>query len=732
MILRIPLKELVAQLPGIPAPPPIAHPDKSLKAGGEQPDFYIWPDVKSEEEIANKKVILITAAGAMGKSMAANAVASKLNALVVDLSKVRVGSDSLTGLLTRVLGWEEAPKFIGQVEAGLASLILDGLDEAQLAAGREHYNAFLKNVADFVRGGGNRGQILMFGRRDVVDTTYLELNELGIDSCITEISPLTYGQAKDLINEALDRRVSRGLLYDMHRTHPVPFSKLRDEVLLGMARALGGDGDEIEKIWPIFADFLGYPPVLLVLSEHLAVDNFAHSSGERFGVKASRAKAQRGLILQRIVEGILDRESLKARTQLAKVVALNDKEISLLYGREEQLLRVLGFMGGADLDVLPPAILSANDRQVYDDHIRMFMPDHPFVSNRMFANTVFSDYLRAYLATAPLSGAFGVQRPQLVASCPAPGPFYAYFSHALALELESLDGDAGQGRIGPKLSEDYIDDVIKSHVASCTYQHYVIIRWFGQTAHMFLYETESRSDGFLSFISFEIEESSGILELTSPVSRCSIITDHGVVISARNSDIEIGPDVFLVADELELHGETLTALADDSRGAAVLLVASKPAVHDADLKVNSYPGSALWVNWPEVWPQWRKYYQNPSGRPGFDAGKSTQALVGLRRILRAFHKGVGEHPTIYSEMLDRLVVGDSQILGAVLAALLDVEIVFLEQGQYKLNLDKLKSYSISWAAINGPDFANTLHKLFSELCNDSRLSQLLKAQHPGG
>lgn len=199
--------------------------DASFRATVPSPEGYVWPDLVLEDD-SQASILLLTAPGAMGKSAAARAIANTLRAPLVDLAKLPIGSDSLTGLLTRVLGWQQAPAFVTQLQRGEASLVLDSLDEAQLAAGRQHFAAFMKNVVELLRGGSKSRQVIICGRRDAIETAFLTLADLGEDVSQGSIASLTYPQSCNLINSVLDETHRDGKKYVIHRTHSGPLGSI--------------------------------------------------------------------------------------------------------------------------------------------------------------------------------------------------------------------------------------------------------------------------------------------------------------------------------------------------------------------------------------------------------------------------------------------------------------------------------------------------------------------------
>jgi hypothetical protein len=328
---RYPLRGIVEQLPHYSGP--AITPEKSvdcLKVNIEASGRYVWPDLFVETSgdtparpVINSPIVLISAPGAMGKSVAAAAVAAEINAPLIDLSSLSVGSDTLTGLLASVLGWVQAPRLISDLRSGKAAIVLDGLDEAQLRAGRDHTIAFLNNIVELVRDATVAcGQIIIFGRREAAETSFLVFDDNNVNAIMTAIAPLTHEQSNELIDLELSGKTIGSRPYDVHKTHPVPFGELRDSLFREIAVALGAADSDGDEYWNEVGDFLGYPPVLLVFAERLAVDNPSAELAQTRVVSGEPPRhVNYGDLLKKIVEGILDREKQKVRNQLSQALS---------------------------------------------------------------------------------------------------------------------------------------------------------------------------------------------------------------------------------------------------------------------------------------------------------------------------------------------------------------------------------------------------------------------------
>lgn len=521
--------------------------DASFRATVPSPEGYVWPDLVLEDD-SQASILLLTAPGAMGKSAAARAIANTLRAPLVDLAKLPIGSDSLTGLLTRVLGWQQAPAFVTQLQRGEASLVLDSLDEAQLAAGRQHFAAFMKNVVELLRGGSKSRQVIICGRRDAIETAFLTLADLGEDVSQGSIASLTYPQSCNLINSVLDETHRDGKKYVIHRTHSGPFGKHRDRVLVDMARALGSSAEAVEDSWEVAGDFLGYPPVLLVLARHLVVDNPSAVSAPGYSHPNS---SDRGGLLREVIEELLDRETEKVRGQIAAPLGLSssDPKLRIVYTRDEQVLRLIRFLTHQEITIPLPSALSPDERVTYEEQIEGFVPDHPFLRGAEVENVVFSDYMDALVLTSPTIAVQGLKNN---GSSLDAGPFFAHFVHAMAPRSE--------GMALPDLQEKYLDRVVKSFAAGSLVQGtFVYSDSEDRPGTLVLSEGAEDSDRarHASHLAFRIPDRSGVLELSSPVTRGVLVTSGAATVSSTTDEIVLGPDLTIVAQELHFDSQRI-------------------------------------------------------------------------------------------------------------------------------------------------------------------------------
>lgn len=148
------------------------------------PDLSVRPDASSSR---NPSVIIISAAGAVGKSTVARQLAHKKNTLLWDLAQSQpVGQSSLSGTLLSVFGAGQISDIDKALRSGDLFVVIDALDEARVKTTEAGFNAFLDDLAEYAK--ATRGvTFVLFGRTHIADHTwlYLEINEVPANSVHT-------------------------------------------------------------------------------------------------------------------------------------------------------------------------------------------------------------------------------------------------------------------------------------------------------------------------------------------------------------------------------------------------------------------------------------------------------------------------------------------------------------------------------------------------------------------
>ena len=286
-------------------------------------------------------LILVSAAGAVGKSTLARQVASATGAVYVDLAKADpVGGNTLSGGLVK-------SRLLAEWEAGSTTVLIDGLDEARLRVTQDGFNAFIADVAYLAK--ERSTPTVLFGRTGAIQEAWLLLTDT-VPVTVLEIGYFTPELA------------ARFAMAHLRRRKPdYPFMEAADRaielLLAGLRQDVGGDGDR----------FAGYAPVLQAVAEQVA---------REANPAALIAKIERGehpVTLRTIITAILERE----QTKLGPLAFEDSSLKSKLYNPSEQLARLVARVYGQATPPLLP--MSANDTQIYANALDTWVPDHPFL-----------------------------------------------------------------------------------------------------------------------------------------------------------------------------------------------------------------------------------------------------------------------------------------------------------------------------------------------------------------
>lgn len=141
--------ELVGRLPCNASPvQPISEIHRALEATPTPISGYVPPTFEEISWPSAARVILVEAAGAVGKTSAAEALAERTRWPLIRAEKAQVGSYSLSGLIQDSLGFDSS--YLQDIALGTAGLVVDSLDEAHLLAGTQNFLAFLENVPKYL------------------------------------------------------------------------------------------------------------------------------------------------------------------------------------------------------------------------------------------------------------------------------------------------------------------------------------------------------------------------------------------------------------------------------------------------------------------------------------------------------------------------------------------------------------------------------------------------------
>lgn len=294
-----------------------------------------------DDDPATSPIILVSAAGAVGKSTLARQIASATGAVYLDLAKADpVGGNTLSGGLLK-------SGMLADWQADAGTVLIDGLDEARLRVTKDGFKAFMEDVAYLAK--NRTTPTVLVGRTGSVQEAWLLLAD-EVPITVLEIGYYT---------PELATRFALAHLKRLKPDYPFMDAAVRAINLLleGLRRDVSGDGDR----------FAGYAPVLKTVADRVAEDS---------NPSALIAKIEHGeqpVTLGTITTAILEREQTKLEP-----LAFEDQGLRrTLYTPDEQLARLVARVYKRPTPTLPP--MSANDTLIYASALETWVPDHAFL-----------------------------------------------------------------------------------------------------------------------------------------------------------------------------------------------------------------------------------------------------------------------------------------------------------------------------------------------------------------
>ncbi|MFC3711420.1 hypothetical protein ACFOMD_02485 [Sphingoaurantiacus capsulatus] len=336
----------------------------------------------------NSPLILVSAAGAVGKSTLARQIASQTGAVYVDLAKADpVGGYTLSGGLLK-------SGVLDAWRADAAALLIDGLDEARLKVTKEGFEAFLKDVAQLCA--GRSTPTVLFGRTGAVQDAWLNVAS-SVPVAVLEIGYYPPEAAVDFAFARLAAAKPDYAFADAGR-------RAIEALLDGLRKDTTNDGDR----------FAGYAPVLEAVANRVAV------VGNPNALLSQVSRGEQPVTLKTIIEAILEREQAKLHSMVFEDTNLRQS----LYQPGEQMERLVARVYGRVPPVIPA--MSAKDVQTYSNALETWVPDHPFLDGgRNAASAVFEAVVTAHALQNPNTGGAAAQAE--LAKGAAANPFLAEF-----------------------------------------------------------------------------------------------------------------------------------------------------------------------------------------------------------------------------------------------------------------------------------------------------------------
>lgn len=347
----------------------------------EQPCLSVQPTTNNIP-LDNANFVVISAAGATGKTMLANHLSYELKAPVLNLSKCdTIASNSLTGLLFKQMSMPDCQKFMNDLKDGHAVIIIDALDEGLMRTTTAGYDDFLKDLISLAPSAGVA--FILLGRTNVVEQTVLYLEEEHCNVSYWQIEPFSEHQAESF----LDKHFTN----DRIDVHNVVYRECKQLIIASIKNFFASQ--HMLKTHQS-TRFLGYAPVLMAIASFLSKQTDFQKTRNQLSTSNKKDVA----MIVEIVRHILQRDKQEKIDELVIRPLLSSrtpefaaKVLSSVYNDKEQCARTLYYVMGKPFNtrVTGDDYFDVEYEKKMDDWVR----EHPFIVGRKFVNVVFEAYV---------------------------------------------------------------------------------------------------------------------------------------------------------------------------------------------------------------------------------------------------------------------------------------------------------------------------------------------------
>ena len=339
--------------------------------------------------------MIIAAPGATGKSVLGYHISIEKKSLFWDLSKADIGDNYFIGTLSKSYGPERLGEILGLIGNGDISFVIDAFDEAEISSGWNRVESFLKEICFCIRD-KSKVKFVLLARHETAQ--YLSMI---LDDLIGESSYFYYSI------DFFEKEIAKEFLIQYLINKDEKYKSSREKIYSIANIVFAGIDDAMKTHKDSnIADmsFYGYAPVL----QALAVLIMQYPNLQELENYYSQ-QTNYSLFIAQVINNIIDREQRKVvhslRTRLHNK-GLPTNNIGDLYTKQEQLLRLLHYTIEKKIDVgiHRPQNLKLSIIYEYDDLIKQFLPQHPFImSSSEFASPAFKDFAIAQLLSQEIN-----------------------------------------------------------------------------------------------------------------------------------------------------------------------------------------------------------------------------------------------------------------------------------------------------------------------------------------
>lgn len=646
---------------------------------------YVEPNFYETDNFNNSspRFIIFSAAGATGKTALAQHICYSKHGIYWDLPDSKVAEFSLQGAIQNAVGAEYLSDFYKSIKNGNDFLVIDAFDEAEAGSGRTGIEFFLRDLNVITKDCNHTCAILMARTESALFIKkYLLLN--AIPFIHYEVGYFAEYNAKTYIKNGLKKS-------------KVPVTDVANQCIEAQFR-------EIKRILlnKDTDSFLGYAPVLNALSA--SYDDERNTLNLLKNINNSENSCQ---LLKRILDDLLVRERKKFLKALkVKLPKIADYSPSV-YDANEQILRVFGKIAYDDATLFVPMIDNSIPIEYHEEYLEVVnvqLSQHPFIKiasrsdnpSYVFTGTAFRDFVIAYsLSLNDLNDFVREYIAECNKYCPSQllVEFFNIFSNSnidgidIPLMYNSFKAHA---QVGDNI---YIN--INGEIDDCSVE--------------FILERDNINILTLEFNINNLKNGVYIDQL----SNCYIDINGTVYVGNNKNEARIYNST-IICNEIVLRSEKVSIEAY-SPGECSLIAQKISYTTDTiprfEIKTDEKK------NFNVTCPNLRGYYKLIA----YQADEANNTTIDnyttfanlIRRIFSCLRSHSKDAPARKADFINNRIISISDYKKDILNFLFKCQILYTDEQNwlYKLDTDKLSTYSIKWHDVREGNF-DSLKELF--------------------
>lgn len=640
----------------------------------EEEPFYISTQLIDININLNSRFILISAPGATGKSVLAKHIAFQRKAIYWNLADINIGDGTFQGTLYKALGVTNISAYAQALQNGETTLVIDAFDEAELISGRKRIETFIKEANDFLEN-AIVPSIILLSRTETAQNIAIQFKTNNIPYSHYEIGFFSETQAKDFVIKIVEKR--RDITPAVHESINQYFEKISQSFQDKSARE----------------HFLGYAPVLEAISAHIAeIENTSKLLND-----LQEDNSEVALVGQ-IMNNLLEREQEKLINSFKNKLGEEAKKINnweTIYGSEEQMVRLLNYILFDEIAYNDYSLVNI-PTDFIDDYIhaiQSFLPQHPFIqkTNQDISETVL-DF------TGPAFRDYSLASIMLNVNFEESAELYYQRENSTTRFPSQLFWEHYIKKSDNKIQSQHFSYVMEAFRAKTS---------IGQQTHLDLIQDNDESYATFRIINGKNTISTTTLDVIKEkdfcfdnINNCSIYIQDDILIG-QNDNANI-TDSTIFCNKLIINAKHLSLCSFSPCDTIICCSGGMEATNNSSINVTCSGDGEFHLDVPNIFnfPKLVKYKESLSTTEKLDI---YSFVHNLRRIFSNFRTHKKDMPARDAEKIDFVIIGDNEIRQNIFKFLIEKNIIFREEHLYKINLNNMSDYDISWGALVSTD-----------------------------